>query len=193
MRITVDEAALTFERAYPGTADQPGRIRADLTDIAGECPVRDELVLLASELAANAILHSKSGRPGRTFTVRAVLYPGNYAWVEVIDQGGAWTAGRPGNEHGRGLAIVATIAGDGNWGFAGDSSSRIAWFRLDWPRLGTSGKEEAAGTVHQDRLAALLGRGPVGQQVQDLSGVALAVGKVGPVRAPEETIRAGGD
>lgn len=126
--------AITFERDYPGTADQPGRVRADLAEMAGDCPVTEELVLLASELAANAVLHSRSGHPGRTFTVRATLYPGDYAWVEVVDQGGAWTNGERGDENGRGLAIVAVVAGDGNWGIEGNASSRVAWFRLDWPR-----------------------------------------------------------
>ena len=41
---------------------------------------------------------------------RATLCPGDYAWVEVIDQAGAWTR----DDHGRGLAIVAAVAGDGN-------------------------------------------------------------------------------
>jgi serine/threonine-protein kinase RsbW len=127
--------AVTFERAYPGRADQARRVRADLAGIAGQCPVRDELVLAASELAANSILHSRSGHPGRTFTVRVTLYPGDYAWVEVIDQGGQWAAGGQGDEHGRGLAIVAAVAGEGNWGIDGDGSFRVAWFRLDWPRL----------------------------------------------------------
>jgi serine/threonine-protein kinase RsbW len=126
--------AINFERAYPGTATQPARVRADLAELAGKCPVADELVLLASELVTNAILHSRSGRPDGTFTVRATLYRGDYAWVEVIDQGGAWTADAHDDEHGRGLAIVATVAGDGNWAVEGDEYSHIAWFRLDWPQ-----------------------------------------------------------
>jgi anti-sigma regulatory factor (Ser/Thr protein kinase) len=109
-------------------------VRADLTEIAGTCPVIDELVLLASELAANAVTHSRSGHPGGMFTVRATLYPGDYAWVEVIDQGGPWLAIGDNDEHGRGLAVVAMITGDGNWGIEGDESARVAWFRLDWPR-----------------------------------------------------------
>jgi len=39
----------------------------------------------------------------------------DYAWVEVIDQGGMWTADEFDDEHGRGLTIVAAVAGDGNW------------------------------------------------------------------------------
>jgi two-component sensor histidine kinase len=126
--------ATAFERAYPGTMNQPRGVRVDLTEIAGACPVIDELVLLGSELAANAVLHSRSGHPGGMFTVRATLYPGDYVWVEVIDQGGPWVADGHDDEHGRGLAVVAMIAGDGNWGIEGDTSARVAWFRLDWPR-----------------------------------------------------------
>jgi hypothetical protein len=67
-------------------------------------------------------------------TVRATIYPGNYAWVEVIDQGGAWETDAHDDEHRRGLTIISAIAGDENWGIDGDSSSRIARFRLDWPQ-----------------------------------------------------------
>ena len=81
--------AITFERDYPGTADQAQHVRADLAKVAASCPVADDLVLLASELATNAILHSRSGHPARTFAVRATLYPGDYAWVEVTDRGGS--------------------------------------------------------------------------------------------------------
>ena len=126
--------AITFERAYPGTVDQPRKVRADLAMIAGRTAIIDALELLASEVAANAVSHSRSGDPGGMFTVRATVYLGDYAWVEVIDQGGPWAAGEDDEEHGRGLAVVAAIAGDGNWGIEGDSSCRIAWFRLDWPQ-----------------------------------------------------------
>ena len=95
--------AITFESAYPGTADQAKHVRADLARVAGDCPVLDELVLLASELATNAILHSWSGRPAGTFTVRAKLYPGHYAWVEVTDHGA------------RGRPIGQTMSRDEDW------------------------------------------------------------------------------
>ena len=133
-RIAKAPRAISFECSYPGTADQPHNVRADLAKVAEQCPIANDLVLLASELATNAIVHSRSGRPDRWFTVRAVLYPGDYAWVEVADLGGAWGRAARDDEHGRGLSIVAAVAGDGNWGIDGDEAARVAWFRLDWPR-----------------------------------------------------------
>jgi len=124
--------ATTFEQSYRGMADQVRRVRADLALIVAGCPVADALVLLASELATNAILHSHSGHPDGTFTVRATLYPGYYAWVEVVDQGGPWINDEYDDEHGRGLSIVAAIAGDDNWGVEAELASRVVWFRLDW-------------------------------------------------------------
>jgi serine/threonine-protein kinase RsbW len=134
---TAQKAPVTFQRAYDGAASEVRRVRADLAPVAAGCPAADELVLLASELATNAIMHSRSGQPGATFTVRAELHHGDYAWLEIEDQGGDWTV-RDGedqdDEHGRGLAIVAALAGDGNWGIETGASpeSRVVWARLDW-------------------------------------------------------------
>jgi anti-sigma regulatory factor (Ser/Thr protein kinase) len=124
--------AVTLERDYPGVTSQARRVRADLAIITAGFPAAEDLILLTSELVTNAILHSRSGHPSRTFTVRVVLYLGEYAWVEVVDQGGTWTGDEHDEEHGRGLAIVAAVAGDGNWGIEGDEASRVAWFRIDW-------------------------------------------------------------
>ena len=124
--------AITFECAYPGRIDQPRQVRADLAKIADGFPEIDNLLLLASELATNAILHSQSGHPDREFTVRATLYPDDYAWVEVIDASGAWEQDKHDDEHGRGLTVVAAIAGADNWGIKSNAFSRVVWFRLEW-------------------------------------------------------------
>ena len=47
----------------------------------------DDVILCASELAANSAIHSRSRLPGGIFTVRATISPGNYAWVEIEDSG----------------------------------------------------------------------------------------------------------
>jgi serine/threonine-protein kinase RsbW len=132
MQTTKPRESTTFDRSYPGLVDQVAKVRADLTQAALGCPVADDLVLLTAELATNAILHSKSGHPGQMFTVRVTIYQDEYVWAEVEDKGGPWTVDAHDDEHGRGLSIVAAVAGAGNWGIDGDEGSRVAWFRLEW-------------------------------------------------------------
>jgi serine/threonine-protein kinase RsbW len=162
-------ALVVFEQTYPGTADQVSVVRADLGVMGAGCPAAENLVLLASELATNAVLHSRSGWPGREFTVRLVLYAGDYAWVEVIDQGGQWNADECDDERGRGLGIVAAVAGEGNWGIDGGTACRIAWFRLEWNQHEPAPAAEAlggdpltyhAGTFGTHRLAPAAVAGP---------------------------------
>jgi anti-sigma regulatory factor (Ser/Thr protein kinase) len=126
---------MRFQRVYCGAPSEVRRVRADLAAVTAGCPVADELVLLASELATNAVTHSRSGEPGATFTVRAELRQGAYARVEVEDLGGGWSnhVGQH-DEHGRGLAIVGAIAGDGNWGIGTGCTAEgcVVWARVAW-------------------------------------------------------------
>ena len=127
-------AATRFQRSYPGMQDQVREVRADLALVLDGWLRADDFVLLASELSTNAIVHSRSGLPGGVFTVRAEVLPGEYAWLEVEDQGGPWIERDPGEEHGRGLALVAHLAGEGNW-MVDDGSTlgtRVVRARLDW-------------------------------------------------------------
>jgi hypothetical protein len=77
------------------------------------------------------------------------LYRGEYAWAEVVDQGGPWVNSAHDGERRRGLSIVAAIAGDGNWGIEGDEASRVVWFRLDW--------DQARRCLTQPRFARAIG------------------------------------
>jgi two-component sensor histidine kinase len=122
-----------FRRSYPGTVLHVRRVRADLAPFAAGCPRADALILLASELSANAALHSDSCKPGGEFTVRARLRTGDHAWLEVEDQGGQWNAPEHGDERPHGLDILAILAGEGNWGIRETSSgTRVVWVRLGW-------------------------------------------------------------
>ena len=122
-----------FRRTYPGTVLHVRRVRADLAPFTAGYPRADDLILLASELAANAAQHSNSRKPGGKFTVRAQLRTGECARLEVEDQGGPWTIREHGDERPHGLDLVAMLAGEGNWG-AGETSSgtRVVWVRLGW-------------------------------------------------------------
>lgn len=124
-------AERTSEVTYPGVAEHIRAVRADLRPLLTDCPMADDVILCASELAANAALHSNSRLSGGTFTVRAVISPGHRVRIEVEDNGGYWLA-TVGNHSGHhGLDIVRAFAID--WGTDGDHTGRITWAAFAWP------------------------------------------------------------
>ncbi len=132
-------------RSYPGRADQVPRVRAFLARVLDGCPAAGDAVLLADELAANAIIHSRSGEHAGVFTVRVEVGGGIWVRVEVEDEGGPATPrlrtgdgsavggathDEDGVAGGRGLRIVQALSED--WGVTGDAAGRTVWFRLGW-------------------------------------------------------------
>jgi anti-sigma regulatory factor (Ser/Thr protein kinase) len=113
---------------YPGTAEQIRVVRADLRVLLDDCPIADDVILCASELATNAAIHSRSRLPGGTLTVRASVSPEYHVLIEVEDNGGPWTPAIP-EPIGNGLDIVRALAND--WGIAGDDTVRTIWARFD--------------------------------------------------------------
>jgi anti-sigma regulatory factor (Ser/Thr protein kinase) len=83
------DQATTFHRTFCGRTDQVSQVRRDIAAYLHNCPAADDLILIADELAANAILHTQSR--GRTFTVRCQL-SSRTARIEVEDLGSpdAW-------------------------------------------------------------------------------------------------------
>jgi len=127
-------SARTWFRVFPARPEQVGQARRFLALALEGCPVADDAVLCLSELAANSVLHSRSRRPGGTFTAGAEVRDGEYVRVEVRDEGGPWHEhpGVDGRPHG--LAIVRHLAVDS--GIDGDAlTGWIAWARIDWPKL----------------------------------------------------------
>jgi serine/threonine-protein kinase RsbW len=135
MRVLTPESSwlLRYVRSYPGTPDQVRHVRAFLREALAGCPRADDAVTLASEFAANAILHSRSGAPGRLFTVRAEISECAYIWVGVQDDGGTWHPRACQVQSGHGLDLVQAIAGPSNWGISDRPPGRLAWARLAWP------------------------------------------------------------
>jgi serine/threonine-protein kinase RsbW len=132
---TADASAwlLRYARTYPGTLDQVRLVRAFLRESLSGCPRADDAVALGSELAANAVVHSRSGVPGGHFSVRAEVNEGAYVLVAVEDEGGPWQARACEPQRGHGLDLVQAIAGPGHWGVTGDANGRETWARLIWP------------------------------------------------------------
>jgi anti-sigma regulatory factor (Ser/Thr protein kinase) len=124
------DLARTWQQVFPGTPDQLRQVRAALRTFLDGCPATDDVALLITELAANAILHSASGGPGGTFTVRVWHAHGDHVRAEVRDQGSGWdgdiarSAIRP-----HGLCLLLALAAA--CGTDGSDRSRTVWFRLD--------------------------------------------------------------
>ena len=116
---------------YPGGIEHVSAIRADLHALLHDCPVADDVILCASELAANAVLHSNSRLPGGTFTVRAAVSPGrHHIRIEVEDNGGPWISAPDDPTGHHGLDILRALAKE--WGINGDHTARTIWARFDW-------------------------------------------------------------
>jgi serine/threonine-protein kinase RsbW len=124
---------LRYVRSFPGTLDQVREVRAFLREALDGCPRADDAVAIGSELAANAVVHSRSGVPGGHFTVRAEVSEGAHVLITVEDEGGPWQARACEPRLGHGLDLVQAIAGQGHWGVTADAGGRQVWARLIWP------------------------------------------------------------
>jgi serine/threonine-protein kinase RsbW len=125
-------AAAAGTRRHTGTYPaEPGQVRHARAALAGWLrgwPQADEAILIASEFAANSVLHSAS-RDGGEFTLRAELRA-DWLRIEVEDAGGPWRDGLRDDSRPHGLDVVAAIADPGNWGIDGDARGRTAWATL---------------------------------------------------------------
>jgi hypothetical protein len=77
---------------FPGMPEQIANVRGQVREFLDGCPAADDAVLIISELAANAALHSLSR--GSVFTVRVKRY-GTCVYLEVEDAGGPWILAAP--------------------------------------------------------------------------------------------------
>jgi len=120
--------ATCYTGIYPGRADQVSHVRRAMSRHLAGCPAADDAILVVSELASNAVVHSSS--QGQFFTVRAERHPG-YIWVEAEDLGGPWRCRRrDGRPHG--LDVVEALTGPDGWGVETTTGGRrVVWARLD--------------------------------------------------------------
>lgn len=123
------QAATGYTSTLPGRADQLGQLRREIAAYLADCPAADDIILIASELAANAILHTQSR--GGTFTIRCQLSP-RAARIETEDLGGPWRPRNPGDRP-RGLDIIQALTGPDQWGTElTGTGGRTVWARLTW-------------------------------------------------------------
>lgn len=127
---------LEWHRAFSGKKNQVREVRRWLSALLTPCPACDDIVLIASELATNAIVHTLSGKPGGQFEVDVTWRPQKVR-IAVRDGGGP-TMPRvvrgAQEEAQRGLHLVAEIAA--SWDFADDAAGRAVWAEHPWAARG---------------------------------------------------------
>jgi serine/threonine-protein kinase RsbW len=127
------EVAKPGMRVFLGSERESRSVREFIAEMVGGCPAADDVILLASEVASNAVVHTASGKDGGTFTV--VVHPGDAVMrVEVHDGGsetppGVCSAGEMAGS-GRGLGLVEMLAA--RWGHLGGRDGRVVWFEVEW-------------------------------------------------------------
>ena len=125
-------------RVLAGTPDQVAVARKFVARVLDGCPAADDAVLCVSELASNAIRHTRTGYRGK---FQVIVWRGlTSACVAVLDEGAdsapevaGGTRGRLA-ESGHGLLTVESLATW--WGHRtyqdGAIHGTAVWFCLDW-------------------------------------------------------------
>ena len=113
-----------------------------------------------SELCANAIVHTASGRGG-VFTVEVECPRDGVARIAVTDDGGASNPAAGSldlmAEGGRGLAMVAACTS--RWGFSEAYPGRTVWAEACWPvAVPTPGRPKKASARWVRRATGLPAR-----------------------------------
>src|SRR6202167_2053824 len=121
--------ATRYTGTFHARAEEVARVRKEIAAYLGKCPVADDLVLIADELASNSILHTHSR--GEFFRVRCQLSPGSVR-VEVEDMGGPWRTRRD-DDRPHGLDIIKALTWHCGWGTeTACDGGGIVWAVLAW-------------------------------------------------------------
>jgi anti-sigma regulatory factor (Ser/Thr protein kinase) len=116
---------------FPGEERQLGVLRRWLASLLPDCPARDDVTSVATELGSNALVHTASGQGG-WFAVEITTH--RQAVRIAVADGGAPGEPRvlddPEGEHGRGLLVVRGLST--RTGISGDHRGRLIWADVPW-------------------------------------------------------------
>ncbi|WP_182877178.1 ATP-binding protein [Microbispora sp. H10670] len=135
----------------PGIAQSVPAARAYTRDIL--LPLQwdsvDEVELLVTELVANAVRHSESGRRSGGLVTLTIAAGDDGLWIDVADEGSPDRAPcmRPfhlDGDSGRGLWLVNCLATA--WGVRGNQEKRVVWCHL--ARSTDTPSPQESGAVH---------------------------------------------
>jgi len=127
---------LRWRRAFPGEERQLGLLRRWIASLLPECPARDDVACVATELGSNAIRHTASGRGGCFIT--EITWYRVIVRIAVADCGaptGPQLIDDPTADHGRGLVLVRGLSE--RTGVIGDHRGRLMWADIPWNDSGT--------------------------------------------------------
>jgi anti-sigma regulatory factor (Ser/Thr protein kinase) len=118
-------------RAFPGLPREVAQARHFVAALLADDGPAEDAVLVVSELASNAVRHSRSGEYGGWFLV-IVGFGDDRVRIEVIDEGGdqepVLRDVNSQEEGGRGLMLIAACAKD--WGVKDRPGGRVVWAEL---------------------------------------------------------------
>ncbi|GAA3526613.1 hypothetical protein GCM10022419_001640 [Nonomuraea rosea] len=115
-------------RSFPGARAQISEARQFIAGYLGDRCEADTAQLVVSELATNAIRHTRSGLPGGRFGV--TLHAGSTLLIVAVHDEGSPTTPHlreadDEDQSGRGLYLVETLSA--RWGVHGDHAGRTVW------------------------------------------------------------------
>lgn len=128
---------MRWRKVFRGEERQLGAMRRWLASLLPAGLSRDDVTLVATELASNAICHTASGQGG-WFTVEVTWWP-SAVRIGVADCGGPaqpQVIDDPAGERGRGLLLVTRLSL--RTGACGDQRGRLVWADVRWDGPGPS-------------------------------------------------------
>jgi anti-sigma regulatory factor (Ser/Thr protein kinase) len=107
------------------------QVRREIADYLGGCPIADDIVLIASELITNSVVHA---RDATTVTVTVAVSEA-FIRVDVRDDGALgiphMRRGDPEAEDGRGFHLINQLAW--RWGFTREPGGSRCWAEIASP------------------------------------------------------------
>jgi anti-sigma regulatory factor (Ser/Thr protein kinase) len=127
-----EASELRWRELFPGEERQLSAVRRWVESLLPQCPARDDVTCVATELGTNAVQHTATGHGG-CFAVEVIWHQ---QWVRVaVTDGGApegpLMIDDPLAVHGRGLRIVQGLSA--RTGVCGDHRGRLVWADIPWP------------------------------------------------------------